>query len=257
MAQNLGIYQIPVLTDNFIYIVRDEEQDLTGVVDPAVKSPVIDFLSQKGWGLDFIINTHHHQDHTGGNLPLKRRFGSQVVGPMADDKRIPGIDLRLKDKDSWSFGSHQAIVYDTPGHTKGHCIFYFAKDLVLFCGDTLFSMGCGRLFEGDAEQMLKSLEKIKGMNPDTRIYCAHEYTEANGRFALTVEPNNPDLISRMVEVRELRRQGKATVPSTLRQELATNPFLRTHEQNLRDCMDGFTGTEAELFAVIRQRKDVF
>jgi hydroxyacylglutathione hydrolase len=253
----IEIVQIPVLDDNYVYVIHDAAAQATGAVDPALADPVLALSERRGWRLTHVINTHHHGDHVGGNLELKRRTGATVVGPRADRDRIPGIDVEVGEGDIYTFGTSAARVFDVPGHTRGHIAYWFEQDQALFCGDTLFSMGCGRLFEGTPAQMWQSLSKLCRLPGDTRVYCAHEYTAANGRFALTLEPGNEALLARMREVQALRAQGAATVPSTLATERATNPFLRPHSEALQRSL-GLIGADAvRVFAEARARKDVF
>lgn len=251
------IIQIPVLTDNYIYLLHDTESGTTAVVDPALSQPVLDELKRQDWRLDWILNTHHHPDHVGGNLELKAQTGCKVIAANSDKDRIPGFDKGVDNGDVIKIGQYAAKVLATPGHTSGHIVYYFADAAALFCGDTLFAMGCGRLFEGSAEQMWQSLQKIKALPSDTRIYCAHEYTQANGRFALTVEPENQALQQRMIEVNELRTENRSTVPSILQQELATNPFLREDSLALQRQINRKGGTPVSVFAEIRRLKDHF
>ena len=253
----LDIVQIPVLADNYVYLVRVADGSATFVVDPAVAQPVIDALDARGWRLTHVVNTHHHFDHTGGNLELKQHYGATVFGPRADEDRIPGIDVAFADGQTCQLGTATARVFDVPGHTRGHIAYWFEETGALFCGDTLFSMGCGRLFEGTPEQMWTSLGKLIDLPDDTLVYCAHEYTEANGRFALTLEPANPALQQRMAEVRSLRSAGRSTVPSTLAVEKATNPFLRPHSEELRASLDLAGADTVAVFAETRRRKDSF
>ena len=253
----LEIIQIPVLNDNYIYILHEPESGETAVVDPAVSQPILDILSNKGWLLKYILNTHHHSDHVGANLALKQQTGCEILASDADFSRIPGIDKRLRHGDKISLGNQTAIVIATPGHTSGHIIFHFVESNALFCGDTLFSMGCGRLFEGTAEQMWESLQQIKKLPNQTHIYCAHEYTQANGEFALTLEPNNPQLLQRMQQVNELRAENKSTIPVSLKQELATNPFLRGDKLAIQRSIDRVGRSQVEVFAKIRELKDSF
>jgi len=253
----LKIIQIPVLTDNYIYLLHDTASGSTAVVDPALSQPVLDELKHQGWRLDWILNTHHHSDHVGGNLELKAKTGCQVIAANADKDRIPGFDKGVDDGDVIKIGQYAAKVLATPGHTSGHIVYYFADAAALFCGDTLFGMGCGRLFEGSAEQMWQSLQKLKDLPGDTRIYCAHEYTQANGRFALTVEPENPALQQRIIEVNQLRAENRPTVPSILQQELETNPFLREDNLALQRQINREGQTHVSVFAEIRRLKDHF
>ena len=251
----LDIIQIPVLTDNYIYLLHDSDSGETAVVDPAVAEPVLAVLKQKGWQLTYILNTHHHSDHVGGNLELKRQTGCQIIASEFDKHRIPSVDRGIKEHDVINLGTHSAQVIATAGHTSGHIVYYFAEDNALFCGDTLFVMGCGRLFEGSAAELWQSLQKLKALPPKTRVYCAHEYTQANGRFALTVEPDNIALQEKMIQVNELRANGLPTVPSTIGEELATNPFLRDLSSTLQAKFKGIA--PVELFAKLRRLKDSF
>ena len=193
----IEIIQLPVLTDNYIYLIHEPVSGQTAVIDPAVSQPVLDCLSAKGWTLNFILNTHHHWDHVGANLELKEQTNCQILASESDYSTIPGIDKGLKHGDTIKLGDQVAKVIATPGHTLGHIVYHFSKSNALFCGDTLFSMGCGRLFEGSAEQMWISLQQLKKLPRETRIYCAHEYTQANSRFALTLEPDNQQLLQRI------------------------------------------------------------
>jgi hydroxyacylglutathione hydrolase len=253
----LSILTLPVLNDNYIYLLHDPVSDETAAVDPAVAQPVLDILKQKGWRLTYILNTHHHGDHVGGNLELKQKTGCTVIAPLSDQHRIPGIDRDVVDGDEITLGKHSARVISTPGHTSGHVVYHFADDSTLFCGDTLFVMGCGRLFEGTAEQMWRSLQKLKVLPASTQIYCAHEYTQANGRFALTVEPDNRQLQQRMEIVSQLRANHLPTVPSTIEQELATNPFFREDSLALQETIKMVNKKPVEVFAEVRRLKDNF
>jgi hydroxyacylglutathione hydrolase len=253
----LEIHQIPVLSDNYVYLAHDPATGDTAVVDPAVVAPVLAAARDKGWNITHILNTHHHGDHTGGNLEIKQQTGCTIVGPKADRDRIPGIDVEVGDGDSYKLGDAEAKVFDVPGHTRGHIAYWFGASDALFCGDTLFAMGCGRLFEGTPDQMWTSLSKLTALPDQTRVYCAHEYTLSNGEFALSVEPENQDLLARMDEVREKRRGGQPTVPSTMAQEKATNPFLRPMSPHLQETV-GLSGAGlVEVFAETRARKDSF
>ncbi len=253
----LVIQQIPVLSDNYVYLAHDPATGATAVVDPAVAAPVMAALDDKGWRLSHILNTHHHGDHVGGNLEIKAATGCTVVGPRADSSRIPGIDVAVADGETYALGSAEAQVFDVPGHTRGHIAYWFADSAALFCGDTLFALGCGRLFEGTAAQMWTSLCKLRALPADTRVYCAHEYTQANARFALSVEPDNADLVARAARIDELRARGEPTVPSTLGEERATNPFLRADAPGLKTALDLADADPVTVFAETRHRKDVF
>lgn len=253
----LDIKQIPVLNDNYLYLAHCPETGQTAVVDPAVTEPVFATLEETGWTLTHIINTHHHADHTGGNLEIKERTNCTIVGPRADRDRIPGIDVEVGDGDSYSIGNAVATVFDVPGHTRGHIAYWFEGSEALFCGDTLFVMGCGRLFEGTPGQMVQSLSKFDALPDETRVFCAHEYTQSNGRFALTVEPQNQALQNLMRDVDAKRAQGIPTVPSTLGQERATNPFLRPSSADLQETLGMLGADIVDVFAETRRRKDQF
>ena len=253
----LEIHQIPVLSDNYVYLAHDAETGATAVIDPAVVDPVLAAAEEKGWNITHILNTHHHADHTGGNLEIKEKTGCTIVGAACDAERIPGIDVEVAEGDTYKLGNAEAKVFEVPGHTSGHIAYWFADSQALFCGDALFSLGCGRIFEGTPEQMWSSLKKLRDLPDDTRVYCAHEYTNANADFALSVDPDNKALQQRADQVLELRQAGKPTVPSILGEEKAINPFLRADNAELLNAA-GLTGTDAILaFAEIRRRKDVF
>jgi len=253
----LEVRQIPTRKDNYVYLIRDRGQGKVGVVDPSDAAPVIAALEEAGWRLTHIINTHHHGDHTGGNLELKQKYGCTVVGPRADRDRIPGIDVEVGDGDTYKFGDAEARVFDTPGHTRGHITYWFAESKALFCGDTLFALGCGRLFEGTAQQMWTSLSKYRAVPDDTLVYCAHEYTQANARFALTVEADNARLVARAAEIDRLRAAGERTVPSTMGEERATNPFLRADQAPVARAVGLPPSDPVAVFAEVRARKDKF
>jgi hydroxyacylglutathione hydrolase len=253
----LTIRQIPVLKDNYCYLVHDQATGETAVVDPAVAAPVLAELAKTGWHLGHILNTHHHGDHTGGNLDLKAATGARIAGPAGERARIPGIDVALAEGDSYAIGDENATIYEVPGHTGGHIAFFLPATHVLFSGDALFALGCGRVFEGTAPQMWQSLDKFRHLPPDTTIYCGHEYTESNARFALTIEPDNAALRARAAQIAETRAAGRPTVPSKLSEELATNPFLRADAPELQAAIGLAGRPAAEVFTEIRRRKDVF
>ena len=254
---DLEVHQLSVLSDNYVYLVRDPETQACTAVDPAVAEPVLQALDRLGWKLTHILCTHHHMDHIGGNLEVKQATGCTIVGAGADAARIPGIDVQVRNGDHVELGGKTARVFEVPGHTSGHVAYWFEDSHALFCGDTLFSLGCGRLFEGTAEQMWESLSRLRDLPGETRVYCAHEYTNSNADFALSVDPDNPALKKRADEVLALREAGKPTVPSSLAEECAANPFLRADAPDLQRAA-GLVGRDAvEVFTEIRRRKDRF
>ena len=253
----LEIHQIPVLSDNYVYLAHDKETGATAVVDPATTEEVFAALEEKGWTLTHILNTHHHMDHVGGNEVIKKATGCIIVGPRADRDRIPGIDVDVGDGDTYALGGSVAQVYDVPGHTRGHIAYWFGDSDALFCGDTVFALGCGRLFEGTPAQMWNSLSKLNHLPPLTKVYCAHEYTQSNAAFAVTVEPDNAQLVARKAWIDDARSRGERTVPSTWGEELATNPFLRPDSADLQRTLDMAGADVVEVFAETRRRKDNF
>ncbi|CAM6091852.1 unnamed protein product [Calypogeia fissa] len=257
MASSLEIEIVPCLQDNYAYLLHDTSTGLTGIVDPSEAGPVEKALKAKGVKLDFILNTHHHWDHTGANEELKRKFSAKVVGPKTDKDRIPGIDIPLANE-SWNFGSHALQALETPGHTTGHVCYYFEEDKAVFTGDTLFSIGCGRVFEGTMEQMWSSLSRLSSLPDDTRVFCGHEYTVANARFAVTVKPNNEALQLRKKVAEQLRQQGQPTIPTTIAEERSFNPFLRPFSEEIRKNLRlGSSACDVDVFAALRLAKDAF
>lgn len=241
----LEIVQIPVLDDNYIWLLHDPASRATVVVDPAEADPVLEVAAQRGWSIDQIWNTHWHPDHVGGNAAIKAATGACIAGPSGEADRIPGIDIALSQGDQVNIGAHRANVLEMPGHTAGHIVFHLAEQAVLFSGDTLFAMGCGRLFEGSAAQMFANMRRLAALPAHTSVYCAHEYTQSNGRFAQFVEPENTEIAMRMRAVDDARAAGRATIPTTIGEELATNPFLRANTEILfaerRAAKDNFAG----------------
>lgn len=244
---------VPCLTDNYAYLVKSH--DHCAVVDPSEAAPVKAALDRLGWRPGYILNTHHHNDHVGGNLELKKLYGAEIVGPGKDKARIPGIDTGVDEHSGWEFAGHEVRVLEVPGHTRGAITFVIEGHA--FTGDTLFALGCGRLFEGDAAMMWQSLSKLAALPDATKIYCGHEYTENNGRFALTIEPGNAVLKARMAEVKAARAKGQPTIPSTIGVEKETNPFLRPESAEIRKNLGMENAGDTAVFGEIRRRKDNF
>ena len=255
--KSLEIAQIPVLNDNYLFLIHDPASGETAIVDPAVEEDTVAALEGRGWTPTYIFNTHHHWDHVGANLALKERYGLKIYGPAAEQERIPGIDVAVGEGDKVYLGNIAADVIFVPGHTSGHIAYHFADDKALFCGDTLFAMGCGRLFEGTAEEMWSSLSKFMALPDETSVHCAHEYTLANGKFALSIDPANEALKSRMVDVERMRKQGKPTVPTMMGLEKATNPFLRPMDESIQETVGMYGAPIPAVFAEVRKRKDNF
>lgn len=227
----LEILRLPVLSDNYVWLVHDPASQATMVVDPAVSEPVLAAASERGWTITDIWNTHWHPDHTGGNADIKAATGCTITGPATESERIPTLDRLVRGGDTVMLGSHAATVWDVPAHTAGHIAFHFADDQVIFVGDTLFAMGCGRLFEGTPAQMFNNMQRFAALDDATRVYCAHEYTLSNARFAITVEPDNPALRQRLSDVEAARAANQPTVPTDIGLERATNPFFRAASAN--------------------------
>jgi hydroxyacylglutathione hydrolase len=221
----LEIVPVPVLTDNYVWLVHDAESDETVAVDPSVADPVLAEAEARGWRITQVWNTHWHPDHTGGNDSIRDSTGCTITGP-GEAERISRMDRIVAGGDRARIGGIEAELIDIPAHTAGHVAFHLPAAATVFTGDTLFAMGCGKLFEGDAAQMYDNLRRLAALPPETRVYCGHEYTLANGVFALTVEPDNEALIRRVEEVRAARGRGEVTLPTTIALELATNPFMR-------------------------------
>jgi hydroxyacylglutathione hydrolase len=257
-TEALSVELISAFQDNYIYLLREPGSDVVGIVDAGDAAPAIAELDRQGLTLTHIFNTHHHPDHVGGNDALKARFPNAVlVGPRSEVARIPGMDVTVADGEKVDFGTLSFKVIAVPGHTRGHIALFTEKGEAVFSGDTLFAMGCGRMFEGDADQMWNSLGKLKWLPSNTRVYCGHEYTRTNARFALTVDPDNQALAERAEQVERLRAEGKPTIPSTIGLENETNPFLRADEPAIAKAV-GMPGADpVKVFAEIRLRKDNF
>lgn len=225
----IEVVRVPAFRDNYIWLLHDGASGETVVVDPGDAAPVLNAAATRGWTIGQIWNTHWHPDHVGGNLEIKAKTGCTVTGPAGEATKIPGIDRAVGSGDMVAIGDRRAEVIEVPAHTAGHIAYHLAADGLLFPGDTLFAMGCGRLFEGTPADMWASLGRLMALPDATQVYCAHEYTAGNARFALTVEPDNPALIERMAAVEAARSRGEATVPTTIGLERATNPFTRASD----------------------------
>jgi hydroxyacylglutathione hydrolase len=240
----LEILRVPVLNDNYVWLVHDGASGETLVVDPAVSEPVLAAAEQKGWTISQIWNTHWHGDHIGGNAGIVAATGARVTAPQAELAKIPDVDHPVSEGDRVHLGAHEAAVMSVPAHTGGHIAYHFAEDEVIFVGDTMFAMGCGRLFEGTAEQMYANMQRIAALPDDVRIYCGHEYTLANARFAAHVDPGNADVARRLEQVSAMRDAGQITLPTTVAEERATNPFVRARNTQefaeLRTAKDSFS-----------------
>lgn len=253
----LKVLQIKALSDNYIYMLYNEDSGEALAVDPAVSESVLFEILKRNLNLNYILNTHHHFDHVGGNKSLKEKTGCKVIGYKGDSDRIPFIDIPVEDNQILNILGSEVKILFIPGHTKGHIAYLFLKEKYLFCGDTLFSMGCGRLFEGTPEEMLNSLKLISALPEDTRVYCAHEYTLNNAKFAISVDPYNEKLRSRFKEVEKLRKNSEPTIPSSIGTEIETNPFLRVDNISLRENINMINASEAEVFKYLREKKDMF
>jgi hydroxyacylglutathione hydrolase len=251
------VHQFFCLEDNFGVLVHDHKTGTTISIDAPEAKAVADNLKKRGWQLTHILTTHHHADHVDGNLELREAFGCQIIGPEAEKDKIPGIKKTVKGGDVFKLANQPVRVYDCPGHTAGHIAFHFEDDYLLFAGDTIFSLGCGRVLEGSMEQMHKSVNQFNKLQPMTSVFCGHEYTAANAKFALTIEPGNRALQMRASEVENLRAKGKPTLPTTIGDELKTNPYMRCASLEIRKVLGMVSATDAEVFAEIRTRKNNF
>jgi len=251
----LDVHQFPCLSDNYGVLIHDGEHQLTASIDAPDAGTVAAALKDKGWRLTHILTTHHHGDHTAGNLALKSETRCTIIGPRAEAAKVPGIDKSVGEGDTFAFGGFEVRVLDTPGHTAGHVSYWLPSAGVAFVGDTLFAIGCGRVIEGNAQMMWDSLRKLMALPKETALYCGHEYTQANARFALTIEPENEALQARAKEVDRLRAAGKPTLPTRLGLELETNPFLRPASPAIQKRLDMVGKPEWQIFGEIRERKN--
>ena len=253
----MHVSPIPCLTDNYAYIINDNVSKKVGVVDPSEASPIITYLKKQNLKLDYILNTHHHYDHIGGNIELKKLYNAKVIGFVGDKHRIPGIDIMLEDNAKWTFGESSVKILHIPGHTLGHICFFFENEKIAFTGDTLFSLGCGRIFEGDHKQMLTSLNKMKKLPKNTKIYCGHEYSYKNAEFCMKYDNDNIDLKKKFEKIKQLRSNNLPTLPTTLEEELKSNIFLRCNQNDLKVKLNMKNQEDYKVFRKVRDLKDSF
>ncbi len=252
----MAIELIPLLEDNYAYFLEDTAGQ-TAIIDPSESAPILELLEQKKKKLDFILNTHHHWDHTNGNLEIKKATGCTIVGPASDKDRIPGIDHTLGDGESFNWKGSPATAIHVPGHTTGHTAFYFSQSKALFCGDTLFTLGCGFLFEGTPQQMWHSLDRLRKLPADTKVYCGHEYTVKNARFAEYIDPENAKLKKYVKRAQKQANAGLPTVPTTLQDECEANPFLRADTTEIQQRLNMLGSNPVDVFTKIRKLKNDF
>ena len=253
----MDIEIIPCLNDNYSYLLKDNQSDTVAIIDPSEFGPCDKKISQKYKKLDFILNTHHHFDHVGGNVELKKKYGSKILGFEKDKDRIPKIDILLKDEQEFKIGNLNFRTLFIPGHTSGHIAFYLEKEKVVFTGDTLFSLGCGRVFEGTYQEMFNSLNRIKNLPGDTKVYCGHEYTKNNLGFCLKFNPNNNYLKDKEKALEAKIKNGEPTIPSTVKDEIQTNIFLRYDDLDVKDTLNLKNASDLEIFTKLRDLKDNF
>jgi hydroxyacylglutathione hydrolase len=253
----MNIEIIHCLNDNYSYLIKDDQTNTVAIIDPSEFGPCEEKIDQKYKKLDFILVTHHHFDHVGGNAELKKKYGSKILGFEKDEERIPGIDILLKDGQDFKIGNLDFKTIFIPGHTSGHVAFYFEKEKIVFTGDTLFSLGCGRVFEGTYKQMFESLNKIKSLPGNTKVYCGHEYTKNNLEFCLKFNPGNNYLKDKEKFIKTSIREKKPTIPSTIKDEIQTNIFLRYDDPAVKDALNLKKGTDLEIFTKLRDLKDNF
>ena len=253
----LEIEQFICRSDNIGVLIHDPVNNLTAAIDAPEEAPILAALERRGWMLDYIFTTHHHYDHVEANFALKQKYGLKIYGPRAESDKIPEIDVTLNDGDNFRFGQFEVQVLSTPGHTKGEISYYIPQSKVAFTGDTLFSLGCGRLLEGTPQQMFRSLKVLSALPADTAIYCGHEYSASNARFALTIDPDNEALQQRAAEITRLRANDQLTLPTSIARELATNPFLRASDRQIRARLSLTDASDEQVFTRIRALKDNF
>ena len=248
---------IPCLSDNYAVLVHEPVSKTTALIDAPEATPILSALDKEGWKLTHILITHHHPDHVQGIKAIRAKFPVPVYGPRAEADKIPDISVKLGHLDVAEVGPLRANVIDTPGHTAGHIVYHFPKEALLFAGDTLFALGCGRPFERPAEVLWQSLLKLRDLPPDTKIYCGHEYTLSNAKFSVTVDPRNMQLKARLKQIEEMRAKGQPTVPSTMEEEIQTNPFLRADDPAVQETVGMSGGDPAAVFTKLRELKNTF
>ncbi len=253
----LQIEQFMCRSDNFGVLVHDPESRQTAIIDAPEEAPIVAAIERTGWTPTHLLNTHHHGDHVEANIALKTRYALEIIGPKAEAAKIPGIDRTVSGGDRFRLCGEEVRVIDTPGHTSGHIVYFFSGSKILFAGDTLFALGCGRLFEGSADQMFGGLSQLRALPGETAVYCGHEYTKANADFALSVDPDNAALKARAAEIAKLRADGRTTLPTTIGEERRTNPFLRWDDPAIRAHLGLENATDVAVFAEVRKRKDNF
>ena len=253
----LNINILPCLKDNYSFVIHDTKTNIVSVIDPSEFEPIDNFIEKKFKKIDYILNTHHHFDHTGGNLDLKKKYATKIIGSKKDEKRIPGIDIKLSNNENFKLGSLDFKIFFVPGHTNGHVCFYSESEKVVFTGDTLFSLGCGRVFEGTLLEMLSSLNLIKKLPINTQIYCGHEYTQKNLDFCIKYEINNNRLEEKKKWIKSRLDQKQPTIPVTIKEELNTNIFLRCDNLEVKKSLGMKDSTELEVFEKLRNLKDNF
>lgn len=253
----IEVHQFTCRSDNYCVLIHDADSGFTASIDAPEEKAIRQALSDTGWGLTHIFNTHHHFDHVEGNANLKAEFGCTIIGPKDEADKIPQIDEAYGHGEHFAFGKHRVEVIGTPGHTLGEVSYHIPDQGMAFTGDTLFALGCGRIFEGTAEMMWQSLQRLAGLPRDTIVYCGHEYTLSNAKFAVTIDPDNQALTTRLDEIIQLRAENKPTLPTSIGLELDTNPFLRPGDKNIRENLGMMKASDTEVFAEIRTRKDNF
>ena len=253
----LNIEIISCLNDNYSYLLYDKDTNIVAIIDPSDFNPCDKIINKKYNKLDYILNTHRHFDHVGGNQKLKEKYKSKVLGSKIDKDRIPGIDIALREKQNFKIGNASFEVIFIPGHTRGHIAFYFKNEKIIFTGDTLFSLGCGKVFEGTYEQMFRSLNKLKNLPIDTKIYCGHEYTKKNLEFCLQYDPDNEFLIKKSNWINSKIESNSPTIPISIGEEQKTNIFLRCNEPSIKNALNLNNASEQEIFSKLRDLKDSF